>query len=312
MNIERFILNNTEAKSLLEGYEADHKDAYLLSSRHQLNLSIRKLFVQLDGEFNRFANKRICKIRPIRDGNLLVDNGCLLNRWEQLKCLSQIGDSGGYGVNRIFIGSENSLKDALRIAVTEGSSRRAFITSWKMLRDHHLVQRLTKDSAVKQIADAYLGCNSVINLAVAWRTDPGNDRESLSGDAMMFHFDSDHNRFLKVFVYLDDVDENTGPHMYIPRTGIGRRKDLASDFKRDGRLSDELVLNAGLRPQRVCGPSGTIIFADTHNLHKGKPVIGNKARYIFQLQFVDSLIGSRCMHSWEELCEMNASHGSIN
>jgi len=304
-DITQLIGQSKEARRLLEAYMLDHKNAYLISAREQLHLLIRRLFVKLDGEFNIYVNKRIGRIRQVRKINLGDGQSPLLSRWKQIRCLSQMAESGGYGVSRIEINNEASLKKALEVTRRETSSKRAFITSWKELKRHSLVQKMIRDHRIREIADGYLGCSSILNMVVAWRTDPGEDCESFSRDAMMYHFDSDHNRFLKIFVYLDEVDEATGPHMYIPRTGIGYRISLGDELRRDGRLGDDLIKDAGLNPEKICGPKGTIIFADTHNLHKGTPVVGNKPRYIFQMQFVDSLIGSSCLHTWEELMDMN-------
>ena len=123
----------------------------------------------------------------------------------------------------------------------------------------------------------------------------------------MYHFDSDHNRFLKVFIYLDDVDEDTGPHAYIPRTSIRFRSNLPKELKRDGRFDDSIIRKYGIKAKIICGSKGKIIFADTHNLHKGTPVHGRKSRYILQLQFVDSLLGATSPHELTDINEMNSA-----
>ena len=131
-----------------------------------------------------------------------------------------------------------------------------------------------------------------------------NDASRLN-DAMMFHFDFDHNRFLKIFIYLSDVDCTCGPHVYIKNTHSALRFKLPKPLQRDGRLTSREVVNCGLVPKYALGERGTIIFGDTTNLHKGTPVRQNKSRYILQLQFVDSIFGQKNRHSLDELMDMN-------
>lgn len=75
--------------------------------------------------------------------------------------------------------------------------------------------------------------------------------------------------FLKVFVYLTDVTENTGPFTYI----VGSNKDF-KEGNGKYRLSDTEALDLyGLRNEIRCvAPAGTILSADTTGLHKGTKV----------------------------------------
>ena len=66
-----------------------------------------------------------------------------------------------------------------------------------------------------------------------------------------------------------------------------------------------MINRYGIKTRLICGGQGTVVFADTHNLHKGTPVYGNKSRYILQLQFVDSLLGATSPHELSEIYEMN-------
>ena len=37
-------------------------------------------------------------------------------------------------------------------------------------------------------------------------------------NAQFFHWDNDFSKFLKLYIYLTDVDEDSGPHIYIPKS----------------------------------------------------------------------------------------------
>ena len=122
---------------------------------------------------------------------------------------------------------------------------------------------------------------------------------------MQFHFDSDHNRFLKVFLYLDDVNFDNGPHIFIPSTNMFNRKSLHPSLQYDGRISDSSILKNGLLPRILTGIRGTLIFADTHNLHRVSSVSASLERNIVQLQFVDSLFGAKPQFNDDEIQEIN-------
>ena len=198
------------------------------------------------------------------------------------------------------------LKDYLETIPLTKDSNRTIISSWKTLKSFKIVQRICSDSSVKHIMDDYLKCDSIINGIVAWKTLPrNNNRITLSKDAMQFHFDCDHNRFTKLLIYLDEVDNECGPHVFIPNTSATERECLPALLHRDGRFTSTEIVNSGLCPESVFGRAGTIVFADTHNLHRGTPVRNDKARYILSIQFVDSVAGATPIHQLKDILEMN-------
>ena len=140
-----------------------------------------------------------------------------------------------------------------------------------------------------------------------WKTDyVDTSILNKSKDAMLFHFDCDHNRFLKVFMYLNDVGADNGPHVYVPNTSVEYRAKLPDCIQKDGRLNSIEVINSGLIPNYIEGPGGTMIFADTSSLHKEEHQLKKgHPRYILQIQYVDSLAGARLAHTRKELIEMN-------
>lgn len=107
--------------------------------------------------------------------------------------------------------------------------------------------------------------------------------------AQLFHEDRDHPAFLKFFLYLTDVDEGDGPHVYVRGSHDEHRRALRADR----RFSDDEV--ARHYPSgdlvTVCGPRGTLFAADTKGLHKGLPPVAG-ARLVFQLEFSTTLFGA--------------------
>jgi hypothetical protein len=121
----------------------------------------------------------------------------------------------------------------------------------------------------------------------AWWTFPVGG-EADSGAAQLYHYDLDRVRWLKVFVYLTDVDEVSGPHAFIR----GSHRTIGSKISRDGRYSDAEVFSMYNRADEVVfiAPRGTVILEDTLGLHKGIPAI-SKRRFILQVQLSINYFG---------------------
>jgi hypothetical protein len=233
----------------------------------------------------------------------------LLSHGQAESIESQLKATGGYAVGSLRL-SENLIAEARdwldQISTTNPNSARAFVNDWNKLKHLKLVKILCSDPLIRNIVDTYLNCQSWLNMVCAWRTDyVPRVFHNINSDAMHFHFDCDHNKFIKLFIYLDDVSSSNGPHVFVPRTSADFRHSLPTRLQRDGRISSVEVINEGLVPNIITGNKGCIIFADTHNLHRGTPVHKGKSRYILQLQFVDSVFGAKSSHPVSHFCEMN-------
>jgi hypothetical protein len=73
------------------------------------------------------------------------------------------------------------------------------------------VQKLMLDPTLHQIAQGYLGAEPVLS-SVALTIDAPADAKF---GAHMYHYDNDGPRFLKYFIYITDVDTETGAHCFI-------------------------------------------------------------------------------------------------
>jgi len=155
--------------------------------------------------------------------------------------------------------------------------------------EHPICQELVADRSFLAVAQTYLGCQPVSDLAALWWTAP-HGKAPDSDAAQLFHFDMDRMRFLKFFVYLSDVGPENGPHCFIQ----GSHKRKPRGLSRDGRISDEEIHQyyADARFVNVYGKRGTIFAADTRGFHKGVvPTSGD--RLIFQIEYANSLFGAR-------------------
>ena len=149
------------------------------------------------------------------------------------------------------------------------------------------IQEFVTDPVLALVAQKYLGQPVLMDeVAFWWTTSKRND--DADTNAQLFHQDRDRLSFLKFFIYLTDVEPDTGPHVYID----GSHKALPWSLRGDGRKSDQAVRDAGLwdRVTELCGPAGTLMAVDTIGLHKGKtPERGD--RLALENEFSTSLFG---------------------
>lgn len=127
-----------------------------------------------------------------------------------------------------------------------------------------LIMALINDPEVLSLASAYLGCCPTLSsVGLRWSF----PSRSEASDVQRFHRDPDDWRFVKLFVYLTDVDENSGPHIYVQ--GSHR-----SDLRVRARPYDLSYIERKYGPdstRMMLGRRGTAFMADTVGIHMGKP-----------------------------------------
>lgn len=149
------------------------------------------------------------------------------------------------------------------------------------------VQDFATDPAMALISQRYLGQPVIMDEVAFWWTTT-KKAEDADLNAQLFHQDRDRLSFLKFFMYLTDVDTNTGTHVYVR----GSHRNIPWSLRSDGRMTDEAVRAAGLwdNVTELTGPAGTIMAVDTIGLHKGKtPIISD--RLALENEFSTSLFG---------------------
>ncbi len=125
------------------------------------------------------------------------------------------------------------------------------------------LQRLALDPRLIELAEKYLGCKPYLDCISAWWSLSGNEHPQ---EAENFHRDNDSIRFLKFFLYLTDVDGDSGPHKFV----VGSHCD-ARLLERRRHKDDEVVAEFGAqRILEIQGKAGDAFMEDTFGLHKGQ------------------------------------------
>lgn len=140
----------------------------------------------------------------------------------------------------------------------------------------HLLE-LANSALLLRLAAQYIGCKPTISaIGLRWSFPQAGSGTGLQG----FHRDCDDWRFIKVFVYLTDVDEAAGPHVYVTGTHqdrCGMRLMPYSDAEIAARYGQDEISS-------VTGPAGTAFAVDTRGIHKGL-VPSLKPRLLMQIQY---------------------------
>ncbi len=116
---------------------------------------------------------------------------------------------------------------------------------------------------------------------------------SAARESQLWHQDREDLQILKVFVYLGNVDENSGAFSYAPRTHRkGTLRNAKPEFfleQRVQRSSDDQMAVVVPRDSwiKACGRPGTVVFADTRGFHKGGEVRAGD-RLVFTSMYTSS------------------------
>ena len=130
--------------------------------------------------------------------------------------------------------------------------------------------RLGANPRLLDLANAYLGLWSKLEYVDLWYTPPAPEDERKS--SQRWHRDFNDRHLLKAFIYLVDVDDETGPFEYVPRSAPGGELDALWPWRPLGDNyppEDELAAQIDGRSMTFTAPKGTIIFCNTAGFHRG-------------------------------------------
>ncbi|MCI4665747.1 MAG: phytanoyl-CoA dioxygenase family protein [Neomegalonema sp.] len=173
-------------------------------------------------------------------------------------------------------------------------ANRVDVASNLSLVQQPLIQQFLLDPMLLDIVQRRLEACPVVTSAHSWWTVGASlDEKELSRAALLFHQDKDWIKWLKAFVYLTDVDEQSGPHVYVKGSHRDYQDRFGEEPKFSSRLSDE-EMEKVFGADRICavtGKRGTLILGDTSAFHRGAPVLQGH-RLMMQLEWSCSLFMS--------------------
>lgn len=246
--------------------------AFYYGQRLVINLALRRLFVRTisksvrarQGDVNLDATPEVDTLR--RDGYVPLGN--LLSEQQCDEVHAYLRDKE--------MTNRHDEATAFTLAHVPANVRLGDYAMQYVVGCPHILA-LANSPALLQLASSYIGCKPTISaLSLRWSF-PGK-----TGDQQLqaFHRDSDDWRYLKVLVYLTDVDAAAGPHVFVRGTHL-EPASLRLRFYPD----DEVLSRYGAdRVISVTGPRGMGFAVDTAGIHKGDvPTVGR--RLMLQIQY---------------------------
>lgn len=153
------------------------------------------------------------------------------------------------------------------------------------------VQKILLDFNILSAIEKYLGCQPIhVSCTTWWSKFNKLDENSLNYGAQLYHQDKEFIKFVKIFVYLSDVDDTNGPHEYISGSHRDYEDHIPLNYKVSQRLSDDYLQKVYPKDRfkSFTGQAGTVIITDSNGFHKGKPLLCGH-RQLLQLEFACSL-----------------------
>jgi hypothetical protein len=151
--------------------------------------------------------------------------------------------------------------------------------------DYHLrdvvacphVLALANSPPLLGLAARYMACKPTISaLGLRWSFPQLSESSVLQA----FHRDSEDWRYLKVLVYLTDVDDHAGPHVYLHGSHL-TRAPVRLRFYSDSEIADTYGADKLLT---AIGKCGFCFAVDTAGIHKGTAP-SRQPRLMLQIQY---------------------------
>lgn len=139
------------------------------------------------------------------------------------------------------------------------------------------ILEIANDPGLLKVVQEFLGAKPTISNINMWWSFGGRKQAE---HAQLFHRDLDDWRFCKLFIYLTDVNEESGPHVYVRNTSkspLFRKIRRYSDAEIESTFGKDSVI-------RFVEPKGTAFIVDTYGFHKGLLPKSNN-RLLLQIQY---------------------------
>lgn len=239
-----------------------------------------------------FLFKKKNKVNLISNKNMFIG---LEDRKKILKDIENLGIFKGFhlkekAINEILVNIQNKKFS------TNRETNKNFLLSDKKENDGvyicrylnpHKDLKIVNDIAYNEIlidvAANYFSTNPIVQSTQIWWTYNNCDKNGNSinppGNEFGYHYDVDDFKFLKLFIYLTNVNEKSGPHYFVKKDG---KKKFSEYINR--RISDDEVLKRyNDRVILIKGEKGTSFIEDTSYYHKGSNPEKNNSRGILQV-----------------------------
>jgi hypothetical protein len=155
------------------------------------------------------------------------------------------------------------------------------------------IQNILTNQYLLSIAEGYFKSLPIIDTFSAWWSFKTKDDYVDHKAAQSWHFDMDRTKWLKIFIHLEDVSKDNGPHSFI--SGTHKNYGIDKIILKQGykRIDNEIInrLYSKSKIVQFLGNKGSMLIEDTRGIHKGEP-IRKGSRLLLQLQYSTAIFGS--------------------
>lgn len=154
------------------------------------------------------------------------------------------------------------------------------------LRDEWLQVGL--DHRLLDVVNSYFGMWSKLTYLDLWRAIPVVHRNTRIG-SQRWHRDPEDKKKLRIYLYLADVDSESGPLQYLPGSFSGGNHDKFWKWRLHGTHyppQDEFERRfSGVEKITCTGTTGTLLLVDTNGFHRGG-IAANGSRVLATWMFL--------------------------
>lgn len=142
-----------------------------------------------------------------------------------------------------------------------------YINTEKLLKNDEVLKLINHDYIIEVLSN-YFGVEFIFDNIWSWWSFKHDDKPL---GPQNFHRDYNSLNFLKLFIYLTEVDDDSGPHVFIKKS---HKKDV---FNKIARYNDREIEEKFKKEEilKIKGNKYKIFLANTFCLHKGIPPIKN-------------------------------------
>ena len=269
------------------------------------NFIVIKIFIiRFFYSFSFIRNfKKINYTKKIVDTDYFTEQK--LNLFEDIKQIDELGYSKTYNINNSLkkqilnmvlnskdldfkkinlpvselLKKENENLETYFLRMTKKKISR--ITGSLDLKNNSILKNFLTSKEMLTLVKNYLNTKVVSINASFFISNPveTSEKEKYS-NAQFFHWDNDFKKFLKLYIYLTDVDEESGPHLYAEKSHKFKNKqhELCRLY------SDNNIFKNYINIKEFKGKSGSTFFVDSYGLHKGKSPT-KKSRILLNVHF---------------------------
>jgi hypothetical protein len=214
---------------------------------------------------------------------MITDSSPLLNTLNERQALSDLERKGYAHLGKI---SQTCVQEILEYCEKEKR-----IQYWNPHQECAAIARVACNQTIVEIVRRYFGSEPILWLTqIKWSShvDVAGRRlassaygEPIQYDNHSFHYDVNDVKSATVFVYLTDVDIESGPHVVIEGTHNVKSTKKLIRIVLDDHTAQKTY---GARIEAILGAAGTAFIEDTLSYHKASA--GTKSRCILSIDYV--------------------------